>query len=907
MKKLNSKQLREMWLDYFKSKNHYLLPSSSLVPLNDESLLWINSGVATLKKYFEGKEVPPSKRLVSCQKSIRTNDIDNVGRTSRHHSFFEMLGNFSIGDYFSKEATIFAWEFLTSKKWLDMNPDKLYITVHEEDNETYNNWLNLGIKESHLFKLSKKTNFWDVGLGPCGPNTEIFFDRGEEYDQRGIELIKEDLENDRFIEIWNIVLSKFNNDGKNNYNDLPQKNIDTGAGFERILSILQNTPSNFETDLFLPIINKIQTYTNKYKYESNYFTNKELSQEQQEINYYFKSVADFTRTITIAMSDGALPSNAGRGYVLRKLLRKAIQNLSSLGIEENILSSLAKEVILSLKSVYPNLEKNQDMILRTLVSEENQFKNSLGKGIEYLTKNINKLINGDQIDIGFVFKLFETYGLPKEVIQEQLKKLNLPFDEEGFQKLFKEFQELSRGSKKGTKAMNKQEILFDNLQPTIFHAYDKLELSSVLIDKTIKNNYLLLVFEATPFYYESGGQVADQGTIDNKKVLDVQKNINNVIIHVLDKQFNETFIIGEEYRLSVTKDKRLNITNNHSAVHLTFAALEKLTKTELPQRGSKITSEYFRFDFFYSQKISLPLIWEAEVLINQWIQEDINSKIYITSQEEAKTNGAKFLDNIKYSDQVRVVDFPGIDISLCGGTHVSKTSSLEQLSITNLEYKGSGIYRLTGKTGKRNIENFFLDKKKEFQDEFTTKSEDIINEWLRYHQDFSKIQPNFEYSLNYKTFLEEEKEKLDSLELKSSKQISSLNLKLTDFFKTLLNSLKQQFNQSLIEVSKYLLSDEKKLYSFNDLSKSFFSIFSKAFISFETNPKSKTFALINNLTNEDISVVTFIINNDFVFNVKEHKEYLKENNIVGGGSRKYFQFRGEKAMILKFIEEKWEL
>ncbi len=896
-KRLTSNQLRQMWIDFFVSKKHYWVKSSSLVPIDDPSLLWINSGVATLKKYFEGVETPPSNRLVNYQKSLRTNDIDNVGMTTRHHTFFEMLGFFSIGDYFSKNATEFAWEFLTSEKYLNFEKEKLYITVHEEDEETYQNWINCGVKPEHLFKMSSKTNFWDVGKGPSGPNTEIFYDRGIEYDKRGIELVSEDIENDRYIEVLNIVLSKFNNDGNNNYTDLPQKNIDTGAGFERLLSIVQDTPSNFETDLFLPQIEFLNNQTSN-KYTFNYKTNDELSKSSKHINFLYKATVDFIRSVAMGISDGVVPSNLGRGYVLRRLLRRVIINLEELKINTDSINNLVDLTIESLKEAYPEMDQNKSSIKKIILKEVELFNTSRQRAIGVLNKNIESEINNNIVNTAFVFKLFETYGLPKEILIRILNERHLTFDENEFDKMLEDFKQQSRDNQNTSNALNQQNTLFIDEKPSIFVGYDELSITSKLINLEIREDNMYLVFEQTPFYSNSGGQVSDLGMIDEVEVIDVMKTKNGTIIHQVHcSDFAQKhFIIGNTYKLNVNKQIRQLTANNHSGTHLLFAALEKLLGVDLPQRGSKLDHQALRFDFSYHQKITEDILIKAEVMVNEWIKAGIKTKISTMSQKDAKNYGAKFLDTAQYGEIVRVVDFPNITIDLCGGTHVKSTSDLEELKITSFETKGSGIYRIGAITTHETIKHYQIQQISSKQE---LVFEAIKNQFEEVKETVETFISQIENSTTLKSILEEviEIQQLVKANINKATTIKELDLIQSENIKLLLKIEEKAYQIRLQEIAT---SNETKIY-FDNLNKKVFNNLSKGFLKHHDTNR----LLINRDGDEDWTISLIFSKEDFT-QVQIDNKSMRERKLLGGGSKQYYQFKGPKQQVEMFIEEVWK-
>ncbi|MDH6603503.1 alanyl-tRNA synthetase [Bacilli bacterium PM5-9] len=698
MKFRTASQLRRLFLDYFKEHGHMIEPGVSLVPVNDPSLLWINSGVSALKKYFDGSTTLENPRIANSQRSIRTNDIENVGLTARHHTMFEMLGNFSIGDYFKKEAIQFGWEFLTSPDWVGMEIDKLYVTVYTDDDEAYDIWKNvIGLDDSRIFRL--EGNFWEIGNGPCGPNSEIFYDRGLDYDPDnvGIELLAKDMDNDRYIEIWNIVFSQFNAQeelDRSEYKPLPQKNIDTGMGLERLASIVQNAETNFETDLFMPIIIEVESLAS-YGYEGKY-------------KRAYKVIADHIRAITFALADGAMFSNEGRGYVLKRLLRRAARFGLELGIDEPFLYRIVPTVIDIMNDYYPFLNEKQELVSKIIKSDEERFHKTLASGLKMFedVKNtsVDKMITGEQ-----AFRLYDTYGFPIEIVLELSEESGYTVDMDGFKKLMKNQQEMARASFKDTSNMKNQSadlLAFKN--ESNFVGYNLNEINSKII-AIFKNGERIeelegkgeIVFEDTVFYAESGGQINDKGTIEingvDLEVLGVRKAPNGQHLHLVDTM---PIKVGNRATLKIDVNHRKLISRNHTATHLLHQALKNVLGNHVNQAGSYVTDEYLRFDFNHFEKVSDEDLVVIEKIVNDVIFESIDLKISTMSIEKAKELGAQALFNDKYDDDVRVVEVPGFSLELCGGTHVKRTNELGLFRIEKEESVGSGIRRIIARTSK---------------------------------------------------------------------------------------------------------------------------------------------------------------------------------------------------------------
>lgn len=710
MKSLSSAEIRQMWLDFWKSKGHSVEPSANLVPVNDPTLLWINSGVATLKKYFDGSVIPENPRITNAQKSIRTNDIENVGKTARHHTMFEMLGNFSIGDYFRDEAIEWGFELLTSPEWFAFPKEKLYITYYPDDKDSYNRWIALGVEPDHLVPLEE--NFWEIGAGPSGPDTEIFFDRGEAFDPEniGIRLLEEDLENDRYIEIWNIVLSQFNADPEiphSEYKELPSKNIDTGAGLERLAAIFQGAKTNFETDLFMPIINEVEALSGK-------------TYDPDGDNMSFKVIADHIRALSFAIGDGALPGNEGRGYVLRRLLRRAVMHGRRLGITDAFLYKLVPTVGRIMESYYPEVLEKRDFIEKIVKREEETFARTIDAGSGHLEELLAELkaAGKDTLEGKAIFKLYDTYGFPVELTEELAEDAGYKIDHEGFKAAMKEQQDRARAAvvKGGSMGMQ-NETLAGIVEPSEFVYYvNNLEsnLSVIVVDnersEVVSEGQALLVFDKTPFYAEMGGQVADHGVIKNDKgdivakVTDVQKAPNGQALHTVDVL--ASLSTGTSYSLEIDTDRRFSVEKNHTATHLLHAALHNIIGEHATQAGSLNEEGFLRFDFTHFEAVTAEELRQLETQVNEQIWNAIAVKTVETDVDTAKEMGAMALFGEKYGKVVRVVTIGDYSVELCGGTHVSNTSEIGLFKIVKEEGIGSGTRRILAVTGKEAFQAF---------------------------------------------------------------------------------------------------------------------------------------------------------------------------------------------------------
>jgi len=709
MKRMTSAEVRQKFLDFFKSKGHSVEPSASLIPVDDPSLLWINSGVATLKKYFDGRVTPENPRITNSQKSIRTNDIENVGKTARHHTFFEMLGNFSVGDYFKREAIHWAWEFLTSPEWLDFDKDLLSVTIHPEDDEAFEIWhKEIGIPEERIIRL--EGNFWDIGEGPCGPNSEIFYDRGEKYgnDPSDPELYPGG-ENERYLEIWNLVFSQYNHNPDGSYTPLPKKNIDTGMGLERVVSIIQNVDNNFETDLLFPIIETTcQLAGVKYK-------------ENEEYDVALKVIADHIRTIVFAIGDGALPSNNGRGYVIRRLLRRAVRYGKVLGIHKPFLYTLTAVVAEIMKSYYPEVGEKREFIERVIKNEEERFHETLNEGLHILASIVEtaKKEGRKQISGLEAFKLYDTYGFPLDLTEDFAQEQGMTVDRDGYEKAMEEQRERAQAAHHDENSMQVQGgVLGDIKVKSEFVGYTEL-VTTGKVEVIIHNNELVdlvgegkecqIILDVTPFYAESGGQVADKGYIKNNnftaKVTDTQKAPNGQ--HVMTVWIEEgTLKTGDTVEAVVDRASRADIIKNHTATHLLHKALKDVLGDHVNQAGSLVSAEKLRFDFSHFGSMSAEEIAQVEKIVNEHIWNSLPVDISYKSLEEAKAMGAMALFGEKYGRVVRVVKVGEYSLELCGGCHVNNSSEIGLFKIVSESGIGAGTRRIEAVTGRMAFEYF---------------------------------------------------------------------------------------------------------------------------------------------------------------------------------------------------------
>lgn len=702
MKHLTGAEIRQMFLDFFKEKGHAVEPSASLVPHEDPSLLWINSGVATLKKYFDGRVIPENPRIVNAQKSIRTNDIENVGKTARHHTFFEMLGNFSIGDYFKEEAILYAWEFLTSPKWIGFEEDKLSVTIHPEDDEAYQLWREkVGVPEERIIRL--EGNFWDIGEGPSGPNTEIFYDRGEEY---GNDLNDPELypggENERYLEVWNLVFSEFNHNPDGTYTPLPKKNIDTGMGLERMASVVQNVKTNFDTDLFMPIIKGTEDISAE-KYGKT-----------AEQDVAFKVIADHIRTVAFAIGDGALPSNEGRGYVLRRLLRRAVRYAKQINIHRPFMFELVPVVAEIMVDYYPQVKEKTAFIQKVIKNEEERFHETLHEGLAILSEVMKKeKANGHTvIDGKDVFRLYDTYGFPVELTEEYAEEEGMSIDHDGFEKEMENQRDRARAARQDIDSMQVQDsVLGEITVDSRFVGYEQLtidtEVAAIvsggeLADQAGQGEEVQLILTATPFYAESGGQIADKGTLTASgvrvEIKDVQKAPNGQNLHRAVVTEGE-LKAHSSVKASVDYFNRNKIVKNHTATHLLHQALKDVLGTHVNQAGSLVEPDRLRFDFSHFGQVTGDELEKIEAIVNEKIWNSLNVQIDLKDIEEAKAMGAMALFGEKYGKIVRVVQIGDYSLELCGGCHVANTAVIGLFKIQSESGIGAGTRRIEAVTG----------------------------------------------------------------------------------------------------------------------------------------------------------------------------------------------------------------
>jgi len=737
---MSGDEIRSIYLSFFEEKGHLRLPSSSLLP-DDPTLMFTSAGMVQFKPYFLGQAQPPAKRITTVQKCLRTGDLENVGHTSRHHTFFEMLGNFSIGDYFKKEAILWAWELVTQR--FELPPERLWVTIYQDDDESFDIWHNLvGLPENRIVRMGKEDNFWGPPgpTGPCGPCSEIYYDMGEEWPcddpSKGPAA-----EGERFREFWNLVFTQYYQDENGNLTDLPRKNIDTGLGLERMAAILQGKPTNFETDLFQPIIKAIEDLTGK-KYEENLVP--------------FRVIADHIRALTFAITDGAVPSNEGRGYVIRRIARRSVRYALELGKEEPFLYNIVPVVVQHYSNWYPELIGGQELTMKLIKQEEEAFLRTLKNSQHYLDEVVQqaKKQNIKEVPAEEVFRLYDTYGLPLDIIGDVLEENDLVVDKEKLSEIIEQYKEQSRASWKGGEAVLTDTIfnrLVGNVK-TEFTGYERMEDRSAII-ATVKDNQRAelhegdegaIIVEHTPFYAESGGQEADHGIITTEtgtfRVEDVQKVLGgNVIVHY--GQVTSGFIKdGQEAYLQVDVERRKAMQRAHTATHLLHAALRRVLGDHVRQSGSKVGPDWFRFDFSHFEGMTPEQIQEVERLVNEQILENKEVNIFFTSLDEAKKMGAMALFGEKYGETVRVVQVPDWSMELCGGTHAQRTGDIGLFHITSESASSQGIRRIEAVTGKKTLQQLWTLEKlvKDVAEELDTSKDMIVQKLEKLNQDLKE-------------------------------------------------------------------------------------------------------------------------------------------------------------------------
>ena len=718
MKKYGVNELRRMFLEFFESKGHLAMKSFSLIPQNDKSLLLINSGMAPLKPYFTGAEIPPRRRVTTCQKCIRTGDIENVGKTARHGTFFEMLGNFSFGDYFKREAIHWSWEFLTEV--VGLPADRLYPSVYLEDDEAYKIWNEeIGIAPERIFKFGKEDNFWEHGSGPCGPCSEIYYDRGEKYGC-GKPDCTVGCDCDRYMEVWNNVFTQFDNDGQGHYTELDQKNIDTGMGLERLAVVVQDVDSIFDVDTIQALRNKVCEIAGKEYHKDH----------QDDVS--IRLITDHIRSATFMISDGIMPTNEGRGYVLRRLIRRAARHGRLLGIDRIFLSELSASVIQGSKDGYPELEEKKEFIFNVLNNEEKQFNKTIDQGLRILSDLEEKMAaSGEKTLSGEdAFRLYDTYGFPMDLTREILQEKGYAIDEEGFAASMKEQQERARNARETSNYMGADATVYDLIDPSVttsFVGYDHLTWESpvtVLTGETELKDSLMegekgtILVQETPFYATMGGQEGDTGVIRGANgVFEVQDTI-----HLRGGRYGHVGVMksgmisaGEKVKLEVNKASRLDTEKNHSATHLLQKALKTVLGTHVEQKGSLVTPGRLRFDFAHFQAMTQEEIQKVETLVNEKIRENLPVRTDIMSLEDAKKTGAMALFGEKYGDEVRVVSMGDFSRELCGGTHVKATGEITLFKILSEAGVAAGVRRIEALTGQAVID-YYKKEEEELQD-----------------------------------------------------------------------------------------------------------------------------------------------------------------------------------------------
>ncbi|MFL8887295.1 alanine--tRNA ligase [Helcococcus kunzii] len=778
MKKLNINELRKEFLDFFElKKDHIRLKSYSLVPNKDKSLLLINAGMAPLKEYFVGTKKFQKNRATSSQKCLRTGDIDNVGKTHRHGTFFEMLGNFSFGDYFKKEAIQWAWEFLTEV--IELDPEKMSVTVYQDDDEAYDIWHKVvGLPEDKIKRLGKEDNFWEIEEGPCGPCSEIMYDRGPQY---------EDPE-DRYLEIWNLVFTQFNKDSKGNYIPLEHPNIDTGMGLERLGLIVENANNIFELKTFKPILDEISNLSGK-KYG-----------EDAKFDESFRVIMDHSKAMTFLVFDGVIPSNEGRGYVLRRLIRRAYRHGKHLGIKGNFLTKLVEKVMTIYNSEYPEVLEDKERVMKIIRREEDKFQETIDQGLEILNNKLEMLKSENKKELSGedAFKLYDTYGFPLDLTEEIAKDMGISIDKDGFKNAMQIQKEKSRSNKSFEGGWEEDKITITGYDKTIYVGDTNIESESKIIgiegldDNTInEGEKAIVVLDITPFYGESGGQIGDTGYIESNngllRVLDTKKTADEIYYCFVECE-NGEFSVGDEVVAKIDADRRNSIRKNHSATHLLNKALKTVLGTHINQAGSLVTDERLRFDFTHFEAISDEDLSKIEQMVNKSIFDNYKVNIQEMSLKESQEMGAVGLFEDKYKDVVRVVDMGGYSTELCGGSHVNSTSEVMMFKILSESGIAAGVRRIEAITGLNvyNYLNKYQEKEERIANILKTKKENIEE----------KINSTLENEENMKSIIEtykslQENRIIESIETKIStiNDVNTLIVRLDDIEMDLLKNI----------------------------------------------------------------------------------------------------------------------
>ena len=751
MQKYGVNELRKMFLEFFESKGHLAMKSFSLVPHNDNSLLLINSGMAPLKPYFTGQEIPPRRRVCTCQKCIRTGDIENIGKTARHGTFFEMLGNFSFGDYFKTEAIHWSWEFLTQVVGLEA--DRLYPSVYLDDDEAFRIWNEeIGIPKERIFRFGKEDNFWEHGAGPCGPCSEIYYDRGEKYGC-GKPTCTVGCDCDRYIEVWNNVFTQFENDGHGNYTELAQKNIDTGMGLERLAVVVQDVDSLFTIDTNKALLDRVCELSGK-EYQKDHETDVSL-----------RIVTDHIKSCTFMISDGIMPSNEGRGYVLRRLLRRAARHGRKLGIQGEFLANLSDTVIALSKDGYPELEEKKAMIFKVLSQEEDKFNKTIDQGLAILSdmEEAMRRENRTALSGADAFKLYDTYGFPLDLTREILEEKGLSVDEDGFAACMKEQKEKARKARKTTNYMGADVTVYQSIDPSItteFVGYDRLEHSSPITVLTTDEEIVealtdgergTILVKETPFYATMGGQQADTGVIESDHGLfaveDTIRLQGGKVGHV-GHMVRGMFSTGETVTLKVDPENRALTARNHSATHLLHKALRTVLGEHVEQAGSLVTKDRLRFDFTHFSAMTPEELKKVEDLVNQEIRASLPVKTDVMSLEDARKTGAMALFGEKYGETVRVVRMGDFSTELCGGTHVANTSEISYFKILSEAGIAAGVRRIEALTSAGLIHHYEQAEKelheaalaaKTTPDSLTARIEAMLEEIKALHSENEKL------------------------------------------------------------------------------------------------------------------------------------------------------------------------